>query len=207
MKIKSVLLVTAASLLGWSLVNASVTTVTNSYWSPGIYCYTPLNLVDNSGDLAMGANQTGAGTLWATILTSDTIDPTLTINNTINNDSGFAWTSYLVQVSLNTNFTISFPAIAVSNPSGWSAGISTAVHFDSGSGLWTGTIDYSGGTPVSPVTGDPNNEFDFGYKITFNGLTQYSLSEAVTPVPEPGTFALLMVGGLLLGGRAITRRR
>jgi hypothetical protein len=145
--------------------------------------------------------------MGGTITTSDPLDPTLTINNSINNDSGFAWTGYNVQVFLNTNFSISFPAVPVSNPSGWSASVVTAVHFDSGSGLWTGTIDYVGGTPVSPVNSDPNNEFDFAYKVTFSGLTSYSLTESVTPVPEPGTFSLLMVGGLLLGGRVVARRR
>jgi len=206
MNVKSVSLVSAVSLLGWSLGHASVTSVTNAGWSSGIYCYLPLTLVDSSGDIGMSAGQTNFARAWATIFTDSTLDPTLSINNSINNDSGYAWTGYNVTVFLNTNFSISFPGTPVSNPSGWSASVVVPVHFDSGSGLWTGTIDYTGGTPVSPVNGDPNNEFDFAYKVTFSGLTQYSLTESVMPVPEPATFSLLAAAGLLLGERTIARR-
>jgi hypothetical protein len=201
MNVKSISLVVATSLSGWSLVHADITAVTDWGYSGGIYCYTPL--WDSAGSVGIDGYQSGLGQMGGMITTSDAVDPTLTINNSINNDSGFAWTGYIVDVFLNTNFSISFPAVPVSNPSGWAAGVIIPVHFDSGSGLWTGTIDYTGGTPVSPVSGDPNNEFDFAYKVTFGGLTQYSLTESVTPVPEPGAFSLLMIGGLVLGGRVM----
>ena len=41
-----------------------------------------------------------------TILTDSTTDPTLTINNSINNTSSFAWTEYVVNVAMNQSFSI-----------------------------------------------------------------------------------------------------
>jgi len=207
MKMKSFSLIVAGSLLGWSVGNASVTDVTDPGWSGGLYCYFPLALVDNSGDLTMGATETGSGRAWATILTSSASDPTLSINNTVDNDSAFAWTEYIVNVSLNTNFTIL--SAAATAPPGWTANI-TQPGAPVG-GIYTGTIDYLGGTPVANITDadnpPPDSQLIFAYQIRFSGLTQYSLTESVMPVPEPGTLGFLMVGGLLLRERIISRRR
>jgi len=207
MNVKSFSLVMAASFLGACLAHANVTTVTDSGWNGGIYCYLPLSLVDSSGDLGMSASQTGTGSAWATIYTSDTVDPTLSINNTVDNDTTFAWTEYIVNVSLNTNFTILSAGVAA--PPGW-----TNVITQPGTpvgGVYTGTIDYLAGTPVAidtnPTNPPPDSSLNFNYQIQFSGLTQYSLTETVVPVPEPGTFSLLGFGGALLGGCALAGRR
>ncbi|MGA3284071.1 MAG: PEP-CTERM sorting domain-containing protein [Verrucomicrobiota bacterium] len=200
MKMKSFSLVVAASLLGWSLGNASVTGVPDWGYSGGIYCYAPI--WDSTGNIAIDGYQTGPGEMGGTITTSDAEDPTLTIANTIDNDSTFVWTEYIVNVSMNTSFSI-LSAAATAPPS-WTANITQP-----GlpvAGIYTGTIDYLAGTPVA-IAPDPNSELDFSYQVHFSGATEYSLTESVIPVPEPGTLGLLMVGGLLLGGRAMARRR
>ena len=84
-----------------------------------------------------------------TIVTDTTTDPTLTINNSINNTSSFAWTEYVVNVAMNQSFSID------------SAGVIAPVRLDGQSSLrqpgltvsgnYTGTIDYLGGTPVAII--------------------------------------------------------
>ena len=137
-----------------------------------------------------------------TITTSDALDPTLTIANAIDNDSSFAWTAYIVNVSMGNSFMIL--SASVNAPPGWTASI-TQPGAPVG-GIYTGTIDYVGGTPVA-VAPASNSELDFTYQVMFSGSTSYSLTESVTPVPEPATLGLLALGGLALGGTALARRR
>ena len=130
-----------------------------------------------------------------TITTDTPSDPTLTINNSINNTSSFAWTEYIVNVAMNQAFSIDSAGVIA--PSGWTANI-TQPGAPVG-GVFTGTIDYLGGTPVS-IFPDSNSTLNFGYQITFAGATQYSLTQTANPVSEPGAFALLMFGMLLFSG-------
>ena len=46
-----------------------------------------------------------------TIVTDSTTDPTLTINNSINNTSSFAWTEYVVNVAMNQSFSINSASV------------------------------------------------------------------------------------------------
>jgi hypothetical protein len=150
-----------------------------------------------------GDQFSGPGHILATILTDTPLDPSLTIDNAIDNDTSFDWTSYVVDVFLNKNFTLS--AISSANPAGWTGSQTIAPYLVSPN-LWTAEIVYSGATPVNTIVGDPNNEFDFTYKVTFSGATSYSLTEQVTPVPEPGVLSLLLGAGLLLGSKVAKRR-
>jgi hypothetical protein len=134
-----------------------------------------------------------------TILTDTTTDPILTVNDSINNTSSFAWTEYIVSVVMNQTFSINSAGVIA--PSGWTANI-TAPSGPDIHGNYTGTINYSGGTPVAI-----NGTLDFGYVIQFSGFTQYSLTESVNAVPEPTVFTLLISGGLLLGGLMVAKRR
>lgn len=200
MNVKSFYFVVAAGLFGWSVANASVTGVTDWNYSGGIYCYNPL--WDSTGDIAIDGHQSGAGQMGGTITTSDPLDPTLTIANTIDNDSSFAWTGYIVNVSMGTSFIIL--SANVTAPPGWTASITQPGA--PVAGIYTGTINYLGGTPVA-IAPAANSELDFTYQVAFSGSTSYSLTESVTPVPEPATLSLLALGGLLLGGKAAARRR
>ena len=103
---------------------------------------------------------------------------------------------------MNQAFTIN--SASVGAPAGWTATITQP----SGpvSGVYTGTIDYMGGTPVGIFPGN-NSTLDFGYQVKFSGATQYSLTESANPVPEPSTLSFLLVGGLLLGAGAVAKRR
>ena len=59
--------------------------------------------------------------MGVTIVTDTTTDPTLTVNNSINNTSSFAWTEYIVSVAMNQSFSID--SAGVITPSGWTANI------------------------------------------------------------------------------------
>ena len=140
---KKILLVVSVSLLGWSLSQASITSVPTWSYSGGFYCYAPVlppPIRRGSDGHSIKFWSHGRGHL-----TDSTTDPTLTINNSINNTSSFAWTEYVVNVAMNQSFSIN--SAGVMAPGGWTANITQPGA--PVSGIYTGTIDYLGGTPVS----------------------------------------------------------
>ena len=198
---KQILLAASATLLGWSLSQASVTSVPTWNYSGGFYCYAPVfTSADQTVDLI--GHQSSFGGMGLTILTDTPTDPTLTVNNSINNTSSFAWTEYIVNVAMNQSFTINSAGVVA--PGGWTAAITQPGA--PVAGIYTGTIDYLGGTPVAiyPLL---NSSLNFGYQVTFSGSTSYSLTETANPVPEPGAWSFLTAGGLLLGGWTVAKRR
>jgi hypothetical protein len=198
---RKILLVASASLLGWSLSQASITSVPTWNYSGGFYCYAPVfTTADQTVDLT--GHQSSFGALGLSILTDTPNDPTLTINNSINNTSSFAWTEYIVSVAMNQSFTINSAGVVA--PGGWAASITQPGA--PVAGIYTGIIDYLGGTPVSiyPLL---NSSLNFGYQVTFSGSTSYSLTQTANPVPEPGAWGFLTTGGLLMGGWTLARRR
>jgi hypothetical protein len=202
---KKILLIISVALLGGSISQASVTSIPTWNYSGGFYCYQPA-LTTDSGTGAQSVEvsgwQSSFGAMDMSILTSSTTDPTLTINNSINNTSSFAWTEYVVTVAMNQSFSINSAGVVA--PGGWTATITAP----SGpiSGIYTGTIDYVGGTPVAIYPG-ANSILDFGYQVTFSGSTSYSLTESANPVPEPSTLDFLLIGGTLTGGWLVAKRR
>ena len=133
-----------------------------------------------------------------TIDTTDaTGDPTLTLSSSINNDTTFAWTAYIVNVYMNTTFVLSGAGVTV--PGDWA----TAVTQPNWNGSqYEGQLYFTAGTPVTP-----GGNLDFAYTISFSGATSYSFTQEMIPVPEPGTVGFLAAGGLLLGGLATIRLR
>lgn len=198
---RKILLVASASLLGWSLSQASITSVPTWSYSGGFYCYAPVfTSADQTVDLT--GHQSSFGSMGLTILTDTPTDPTLTVNDSINNTSSFAWTEYIVSVAMNQSFSINSAGVVA--PGGW-----TAVITQPGApvaGTYTGTIDYLGGTPVSiyPLL---NSTLNFGYQVTFSGSTSYNLTQSANPVPEPGAGSFLAAIGLLMGGWSLAQRR
>lgn len=205
MSMKINLLAVSLCFFGWSVSRATVTSVPTWSYGGGFYCYAPVLSTDSgTGAQSLGINgtQSGLGSLGLSILTDTAYDPTLTINESINNESSFTWTGYNLSISMNQSFSIG--SAGVSAPAGWTATITAP----SGpvAGIYTGTIDFVGGTAVGIFPG-PNSTLDFGYQVTFSGATQYTLTESANPVPEPGAFNLLIAGGLLFCGWTVTLRR
>lgn len=194
---KKILLIASASFLSWSISHANVTSTGPWIYGGGIYCYANLDTASQT-EMLTGNQWSSSGTMGATLFANTTTDPILSIGNSINNTSSFAWTEYVVTVGMNQLFTIK--SASVSAPSGWTANI-TAPSGPDIHGNYTGTIDYVGGTPVAI-----NGTLDFNYVVQFTGSLSYSLTESVNAVPEPGVFSLLMCGGLLLGGLMVAKR-
>jgi hypothetical protein len=135
----------------------------------------------------------GPGHILGTITTDTPLDPTIKIINSIDNDTGFSWTDFQVDLSMNTTFTISNAAVTL--PTGWTASVTQPTLVG---GEYVGQIMYSGGTPVAV-----NDSLDFSYKMTFAGSTSYSYCQTLTPIPEPVSMASL----LGFAGLALLRRR
>jgi hypothetical protein len=201
---KKILLIVSASFLGLFISHATVTGIPTWNYSGGFYCYNPALTTDGTGAQSVGVSgwQSSFGAMNLAIQTDTPTDPTLTINNSIDNQSSFAWTAYIVNVAMSQTFHIN--SASVGAPAGWTATI-TQPGGPVG-GVYTGTIDYMGGTPVA-ISPGLNSTLDFGYQVQFSGATQYSLTESANPVPEPGALSFLWVGGLLLGGWTIARRQ
>jgi len=198
MMTRKILLIASVSFLGWSISHANITSTGPWTYGGGVYCYGSLDVANQSVSWT-GSQNSSSGDMGVILNASSTTDPTLTIGNSINNTSSFAWTAYVVSVVMNQLFTINSASVTV--PAGWTANITGPTGPDI-NGNYTGVIDYMGGPAVAI-----NSALDFGYVVTFNGSLSYSLTESVTAVPEPGTISLLMAGGLLLGGWTIAKRR
>jgi len=127
---------------------------------------------------------------------SETLDPKLTLDNEIDNDTGYSWGDYHVQVTMTKSFT--FDNVGV-DTTGWTvSSITQPTTMDNIT--WTGYIDYVGyGDPVLV-----NGTLDFGYRMTYIGSTSFCEQLTPSPVPEPGTFVLLACG---LMGLLVMRRR
>jgi hypothetical protein len=155
--------------------------------------------VEGTSDYGMtieGNQFWGPGHMNGAFTTDTDLDPTVRVRNIIDNDTGFAWTGYHIDVAMNNPFTLDLAQVY--DPIGWAAHVTAPALVG---GKWVGKIDYTPGTPIA--VGD---SLDFGYRISFVGLTSYTYCQTMSPVPEPGTMALLLAG-FAIAGLAIARRR
>jgi hypothetical protein len=158
--------------------------------------------------LSIGAYQyLEPGAMLGTFTTSGGTDPTVTLENSVNNDTGFAWTAYDANVYLNTNFTLANPVVyGDTTEPGWSGVITVSPADLVASGPYTGQYEaeavFSGGPPI-PIGG----LLDFSYQMSFTGGV--SFTEQLIPVPEPGTLVLVLGGliGLVAMRRMMARAR
>lgn len=197
MKIR-VLAVVATLLAGTGFSRADI--ISNSIAADGdgvISCYTYGFL--KTGDHAFQLGIDGAQHAWdyghiqGDIITDTETDPTLTLNNEINNDTGIAWNDYHVTVTMDKSF--SFSDVSVGN-TGWTG--SDIAPTNNGV-VWIGYINYFAGDVVPD-----GGTLDFSYAISFTGSVSFQEALMPSTVPEPGTFALMICG---LGGLLFMRRR
>src|SRR4051812_31545461 len=109
---------------GFAFCSTSQANITNMVWNPGnaggaVWSY--YHLYDNIVTLH-GAEHTTSGSMACQLFADSPLDPTLTLNNTLDNDSAFSWTGFHVEVTMDRIFTLS--AAAVNVPGNWSATIS-----------------------------------------------------------------------------------
>jgi hypothetical protein len=200
-----ILLPLVLAFLGYCATSRA--TITNASWTDdgdgAIVCsWWQFNL--NASTLKMTGNEymAGAAHMIGTVQTTDPTDPTLYLGSAVDNDTGFAWTSYQVNVYMSAPFTIVSGTPYVDNvPAGdWSVSPTT---YQSSSEFPTepyeATIDLTGGTPVQI-----GGELDFGYAIHFGSSTDYAFTQEMIPVPEPGDLGL--ASALLFGGIELVKR-
>jgi hypothetical protein len=137
---------------------------------------------------------------------SEEEDPTITLRSTINNDTGFSWGGYRVNIYMNKSFTISDATVYYGGTSGtgWS-GIASVTPAQLVDGEYVGQVDFFGGNPILA-----GGTLDISYQLTFVGSVRFSqemIPMPVTAVPEPGAIALAITGlvGLLVVRRKFAR--
>jgi hypothetical protein len=143
----------------------------------------------NYSTLITGDQFWGPGHMLGTVLTDSPLDPTLILTTDDTNGTSFAWTAYDVSVSMPNIFTLT-AADVIPPPGDWTVA-TTAPVWDPATSEYVGQIAFTGGTPIA--IGD---DFEFSYKLRFTGATSYEFTQAMMPVPEPSTIALLGVGVL-----------
>ena len=132
---------------------------------------------------------------------TDSLDPTLKISNSIENDTSFAWDKFTVNLTMAVPFTLTNVTVTV--PGTWSV-----VSFDQTANLiggnYVATVVYDTG-PAIP--NDGISTIDFGYWVQFSGSPSYILTQEMIPVPEPSSLALVAIGGLFLARFTLRRGR
>jgi hypothetical protein len=127
--------------------------------------------------------------------TNSELDPKVLIDETVDNNTTFAWTDYHIDMGMTKTFTIS----NIITPEDWTFVITQPVSgmpIPNGGTGWLGTIDYYIGSGSPIAIGE---EGEFGFKITFAGSVDFCTEQV--PTPEPATLALLCIGALALRKR------
>lgn len=140
----------------------------------------------------------GSGHIEGYFLTDSELDPMIGLSHWIDNDTAFDWGDYHIKVTMSKSF--SFGAVAVAN-TGWTSTFTAPVAVGTN---YVGYIDYVAVNPyLNPVSF--GGTLGFSYSVSFIGSVYYFGEELTpTPVPEPGTFALMACG---LAGLLVLRRR
>ncbi len=174
----------SASIIGWNCADdGDGALVMQAAW-------------DGSGLSMSGTQYWGPGHVLGDFTTDTELDPTVWIVETVNNQTGFAWTDYHISMTMNKPFDI----VGVVAPADWSWAITPPS--PSGPG-YLGTVDYYAGTNI-PIGGSGT----FGLVVSFLGSVQFSLEQNPTgetaTIPAPGA---LLLGGVGLGCLRWMRRR
>ncbi len=142
------------------------------------------------------------GHMMGFVTTSSALDPTLKIDNSIDNDATNvgAWAAFYVNLSMPVAFTIS--NVSFASPGNWSISNISQPAFTGSN--YVGQVLYTGGTAIGI-----GESLDFGYWLQFAGATSYTVVQEFIPVavPEPSTIALVTVPGFLVGCYTFAQRR
>jgi hypothetical protein len=163
--------------------------------------------VNITGFLQEVLAEPNVGHLLGTIYANNPEDPTINVNTVLTNEDSFTWTSMTVDVAISGTIT-SVPVLTLLSvsPANWTPAIVSPITWNGTLNRYEATIQYTAGTPSPPVSGTPApaNDLAFGYKLSFSGSTTYQFTQTMTPVPEPGTLALVAFGVI---GLIVVRRR
>jgi len=149
------------------------------------------------GELTVGGTITGLGSVY--VATSAT-DYTVPAGPTYAVLSSFSGTFTNVGVGTTENFTSYFNDSNVQGATDTATG--TLIFANSGTG------SYSGSAPTLNVPGSPPYSLTNVAGLTiFNGTLGFNGTTTVRAIPEPGSVALLLLGGSALFANRIRRRR
>ena len=184
-----------------SISNANITNLTYADDGDGAFVCTPWSWSGNASSVYMhvtGDQFWAPGHLLLNVLTTDTNDPTLKIDNSIDNQTSFAWTKFTVNLTMDVGFTLT--NVFVSTPGDW--GI---ISFDQTANFtgsnYLATVVYDTGAAIAS-----NGVIEFGYWVQFSGSPAYTITQEMIPVPEPTSWAMVALGAIaLLGSRRLRR--
>jgi hypothetical protein len=150
---------------------------------------------------ADGTQLRSPGQLVGTITTDTETDPTAVSNNTVLNDTGFAWNQYTINVYMKKSFNfVGTPT----GPANWTAATAAPTYgtfTDLDGTVWTnsymGSVIYTSSAPIYDIAVGSAGAFDLSF--SWIGSTVYQLE--LVPTPEPVSLALLALGGLFLRRR------
>jgi hypothetical protein len=199
MKKKFLVALLVAFLVVPSLVNADIINYNCDDDGDGAIVMGTPTLTHGSGDehtLTMSGIQNWYPAHVVGDFNTDTeLDPKVLIDETVDNNTTFAWTDYHIDIWMTKDFSI----LSVITPEDWTSVITQPVSGqpipNDGTG-WLGTIDYSVGSGSPIAIGD---EGEFGFKISFLGKVAFYTEQV--PTPEPTTMLLLGLGALVFTRR------
>jgi hypothetical protein len=189
------------AILAWATTgSASIISADCAADGDGALQYSATNWDSGTYTMSIDAGQYwGPGHMIGDFVTDTELDPTVTMHNTIDNDTGFDWTAYHVNVYMNKYFTLASPTVyyPFTTSPGWSGNITVSPAVLVSPGVWEAQVDFVGGSPILDGTG----VIDFSYQASFTGTV--SFCQEMVPIPEPGILALGLSGLVAL---VVTRR-
>ncbi len=168
-------------------------------------------------NFAITANQSGLGGLSANFSSVPPADPLVMCGIGVSNVSDVAWSNYQVNVTLAvpdqlSSGTYSITNASVYSPAGWTVTSLSPLTY-AGTDV-SGDYDYTAslnmaGAPSIGIGG----ELVYGFWLNFGAEPNFSVAVATMSiaagpeVPEPGTIALVLAGGLSLVAYAWRKQR